>query len=168
MKCSWHQSVIELTSRRFFIMDATDYWPFARRYSIWNATVTTLQFWDGIYWSVNAHQCHLNGLHSLLLQWVCPASEIHIRRNIIWSLCDHLKWCFWIGTCLRRRIWQWEWKLKYSHSSTPSTMTYHVSTQENLSFGPATPRACPSPQPGTLTNSVLPLNIQRRGILTQP
>ena len=28
---------------------------------------------------------------------------------------------------------------------------HHVSTQENLSFIPATPRACPSPQPGTLT-----------------
>ena len=26
-------------------MDTTDYWPFAREYSIWNATVTALQFW---------------------------------------------------------------------------------------------------------------------------
>ena len=26
-------------------MDATHYWPFAREYSIWNATVTALQFW---------------------------------------------------------------------------------------------------------------------------
>ena len=28
---------------------------------------------------------------------------------------------------------------------------YHVSALENVSFGPATPRACPSQQPGTLT-----------------
>ena len=28
-----------------YIMDATHYWPFAREYSIWNATVTTLKFW---------------------------------------------------------------------------------------------------------------------------
>ena len=26
-------------------MDATQYWPFAREYSIWNATVSVLQFW---------------------------------------------------------------------------------------------------------------------------
>ena len=26
-------------------MNATDYWPLAREYSIWNATVATLQFW---------------------------------------------------------------------------------------------------------------------------
>ena len=26
-------------------MDTTDYWPFAQEYSIWNAAVTTLQFW---------------------------------------------------------------------------------------------------------------------------
>ena len=27
-----------------YIMNATDYWPFAREYSIWNAMVPTLQF----------------------------------------------------------------------------------------------------------------------------
>ena len=26
-------------------MDATDYWPIAREYLIWNATVASLQFW---------------------------------------------------------------------------------------------------------------------------
>ena len=26
-------------------MDATNYWPFVREYSIWNAAVATLQFW---------------------------------------------------------------------------------------------------------------------------
>ena len=26
-------------------MDTTHYWPFAREYSIWNATVAALQFW---------------------------------------------------------------------------------------------------------------------------
>ena len=28
-----------------YIMNATDYWLFGREYSIWNATVTALQFW---------------------------------------------------------------------------------------------------------------------------
>ena len=26
-------------------MNVTDYWPMAREYSVWNATVVTLQFW---------------------------------------------------------------------------------------------------------------------------
>ena len=26
-------------------MNVTDYWPMAREYSVWNATVATLQFW---------------------------------------------------------------------------------------------------------------------------
>ena len=26
-------------------MDATDYWPMAREYSVWNATIASLQFW---------------------------------------------------------------------------------------------------------------------------
>ena len=47
MNCTQHHSVMKLTSRRFFIMDATDYSPFARVYSIWNAAVAALQFLDG-------------------------------------------------------------------------------------------------------------------------
>ena len=26
-------------------MDPVDYWPMAREYSVWNATIATLQFW---------------------------------------------------------------------------------------------------------------------------
>ena len=33
-------------------MDATDYWPMAREYSIWNAVIAALQFWTG---DLNAH-----------------------------------------------------------------------------------------------------------------
>ena len=45
MKCAQYHSVIQLISGRFFIMDATDYWPFAREYSKWNAELAALQFW---------------------------------------------------------------------------------------------------------------------------
>ena len=33
------------TQHLHYIMNVTDYWPFAREYSIWNATVVALQFW---------------------------------------------------------------------------------------------------------------------------
>ena len=42
-----HHSVIQLTlhtSPKFYIMDATHHWLFAKEYSIWNATATALQF----------------------------------------------------------------------------------------------------------------------------
>ena len=39
-----HHYMIELTSSRVLIMDATDYWSFAWEYSIWNAAVAALQF----------------------------------------------------------------------------------------------------------------------------
>ena len=37
--------MIELTSRRFFTMNATDCWLFAHKYSMWNTAVSALQFW---------------------------------------------------------------------------------------------------------------------------
>ena len=40
-----HHYMTELSLRRFFTMDTTDYWPFAHEYSIWNTTVAALQFW---------------------------------------------------------------------------------------------------------------------------
>ena len=56
------------------------------------------------------HQCSvtpLNGSTQPSSAVILPnIREIHIRRNIIWSLCDHHKWCFWMGIHLRRwRIW---------------------------------------------------------------
>ena len=33
-------------------MNTTDYWPMAREYSVWNATVAALQFWTA---SLKAH-----------------------------------------------------------------------------------------------------------------
>ena len=40
-----HHYMIKLTSGRFFIMDSNDYWSFAHKFSIWNASVAALQFW---------------------------------------------------------------------------------------------------------------------------
>ena len=58
------------------------------------------------------------------LQWLYPAPVIHWRRNIIWSLSDHIEWCFQMGAYPRRyQIWKWEWKFKCSHSSMLRTMT---------------------------------------------
>ena len=43
------KQILRMVSSRFYSiyinMDATDYWPMAREYSIWNTTVVSLQFW---------------------------------------------------------------------------------------------------------------------------
>ena len=43
------KQILSTVSSRFYSiyinMDATDYWPMAREYSIWNATIASLQFW---------------------------------------------------------------------------------------------------------------------------
>ena len=54
-------------------MDTTDYWPFAREYSIWNAVVAALQFWmayldpqmfsKAIEWVYTAFFCSDSGQH---------------------------------------------------------------------------------------------------------
>ena len=45
------ENIINTTIIRFYrdytatTMDTADYWPMAREYSIWNATIASLQFW---------------------------------------------------------------------------------------------------------------------------
>ena len=45
------ENIINTTIIRFYrdytttTMDAVDYWPMAREYSIWNAAIASLQFW---------------------------------------------------------------------------------------------------------------------------
>ena len=48
----------------------------------------------------DTQQHHWEDVHSLLLQWLCPAPATCWSRSIIWSLWDHIKWCLWMGTCI--------------------------------------------------------------------
>ena len=97
-------------------------------------------------WFSDTQQHHWEGLHSFLLEWLCPAPVICWRRNIIQSLSDHTEWCLQMGATsedIRN-----ESQSKSLSVPTPlhqEPWPFHVSTQENLSFGPATSIACPSP-----------------------
>ena len=125
-------------ARRLFIMDATHYWLFAREYSIWNATVVALPFWMADL----EPQTLSNTIEWVYTAFFCSTSAVkeHIRRSIIQSLLDHTKWCFWMGTCPGRwRLQQWEWKLNILTPLWRTPHLYHVSMNETLSFGPATP-----------------------------
>ena len=66
-------------------MGATDYWPFAREYSIWNAAVAALQFW----------MADLNlQMFSNFIEWVytaffCSNSAQHLRNTSAEILFSH-------------------------------------------------------------------------------
>ena len=70
-----HHYVIELTSRRFFIMYATDYWPFAQEYSIWNVAVAALQFWMA---DLNPPMLS-NTIEGVYTTFFCSDSAQHLR-----------------------------------------------------------------------------------------
>ena len=74
------------TSRRFFIIDTTHYWPFAREYSIWNAAVTALQFWMAYLEPQNLS----NAIEWVYTVFFCSASSQQLRNMSEEVLCGHL------------------------------------------------------------------------------
>ena len=59
-------------------MNVTDYWPMAREYSVWNATVAALQFWTAdlkLMFSV-----------ALLNKFTMPSFILHLHINYASSL----------------------------------------------------------------------------------
>ena len=150
MECSQHHSMIEFTSRRFFIMDTTNYWPFAGEYSIWNPAVTALQFWttdlDPLTFS--------NAIERVYTVFFCSDSAQHLRyisEEILFgcfvtTLHDAFEWKLALKD---GRYESWSEHLNIPTPLHRAPCLYHISTYENLSFGTATPRAHPSPNPIT-------------------
>ena len=90
---------------------------------------------DGRSGTSHHQQCHRMNIYSFLLQQHSTTPTEPARRNIIWSLCAHLKWHFWKRTHTRRwRLWEWKWELKYSHSPQKSTTDIPQFHEWNLSF----------------------------------
>ena len=76
--------MIQLTSGRFFIMDTTHYWPFAREYSIWNAAVEALQFWMA---DLNP-QTISNSIEWVYTAFICSTSSQQLRNTLEDVLCN--------------------------------------------------------------------------------
>ena len=72
-------------------MDATDYWPFAGEYSIWNAAVTAIQFWTN---DINP-QTLSSVIERVYIAFFYSDSAQHQQyvgeKNIIQLLHDHLE-----------------------------------------------------------------------------
>ena len=57
-------------------MNATHYWPFAKEYSIWNATVAALLFWMA---DLNP-QMLSNTIEQVYTTFLCSNSAQHLRN----------------------------------------------------------------------------------------
>ena len=125
------------TSPGFFIMDATNYWPFAREYSIWNTAVAALQFWMA--------DLKLPTLGNST-EWVYTVFCSNSAQQF-WNISEEVLFGHFMTTF--NDAFEWELTLEdigYESGSeslnipTPLCRTpclYHISA-ENLSFNPTT------------------------------
>ena len=129
-------------------MDATHYWPFAREYSIWNTTVTALQFWMA---DLEPHILS-NAIEQVYTAFFCSNSA-----QQLWNRSEEIIFGCFVTTL--NDVFEWEivWEGEgYENGSkslnihTPlqrAPFLYHVSTSDNLSFDPATPLTTVLPHP---------------------
>ena len=74
-------------------MDTVDYWPMAREYSIWNATIASLQFWTEELNPVTlgrATECVYNTFFCSYKSHTTPA----FWWNTVWTFCHSTKCSF--------------------------------------------------------------------------
>ena len=123
-----------------YIMDAAHYWLFARDYSIWNAAVTTLQFWTA---DLELH------ILSDAIEQVYTAFFCSNSAQQLWNLPEEILFGHFVTTLndtFKRELTK-EDKGCESRSKSLSIPTalrrapqiYHISMSENLSFNPTIP-----------------------------
>ena len=121
-------------------MNITDYWPMAREYSVWNATEAALQFWTA---DLEAH------VLSSAIEHVYNAFFYSTSTHLLHQQSDEVLFSHFMTTLNAA----FESKLAledegYENGSenfnmpTPlrrTSRTHHISSDENISFDPATP-----------------------------
>ena len=123
-----------------YIKDATHHWPFARQYSIWDATANALKFWTVDF------KPHI--LHNAI-EWVYTAFFCSNSAQQLWNLPEEILFSHFMTTLndtFERELAQEDegYESGSENLSIPTPVRrpswiYHVSTSENLSFDPTTP-----------------------------
>ena len=118
-------------------MDTTHYWPFAREYLIWNATVVALQFWTA---DLEPH------ILSNAIEWVYTAFFYSNSAPQLWNLPEEIIFGHFVTTLndsfeggLAQEDDGYESESKSLSIPTllrRALQIYHVSMSENLSFTP--------------------------------
>ena len=123
-----------------YIMNATDYWPFVREYSIWNATVAALQFWTAdlephilsnaieqvyttFFYTISMHPLHQQAEEVL---FGCFVTMLNAAFESKLTLEDE-------------RYENGRRNFNIPIPLTSASRSYHVSSDENSSFHPTTP-----------------------------
>ena len=132
-------------------MDVTQYWSFARECTIWNTTVSALQFWTEDLkpniLSVTTERVYMAFFCSESSQQLCTLSEEILFGCFVTTLNDTFE------SELAQEDEGYESGSESLNIPTPlcrAPWLYHVSTHDNLSFGPATLTAHSPHQPGNL------------------
>ena len=122
-----------------YIMNTTDYWPFAREYSIWNATVATLQFWtadlEPHILSSTIEQVYTTFFYTTSMHLLHQQSEEVLFVHFVTML----------NAAIERKLTLkdegYESGSENFNIPTPFRWTpriHHVSSDENISFNPST------------------------------
>ena len=142
------RNFIPLHTATTLSMDATDYWPMAREYSIWNAAIASLQFWTEDLDPVTLGKATE---HVYTTFFYSPSSHtLHQQSSEI------LFWCFVIA--LNAAFDQQLSLADEGYESGSDTIDlpiplrktpciHHVSSMEHASFDPAPTTPCSTPQP---------------------
>ena len=121
------------------IMDAMYYWPFTWEYSIWNTTVSALQFWTA---DLKPH------ILSNAIEWVYTAFFHSNSSQQQWNLPEEILFGHFVTTLndtfeteLAQEDEGYESGSESLNIPTPLRRVpwiYHISTSENLFFNPTT------------------------------
>ena len=120
-------------------MNVTDYWPMAREYSVWNAAVAALQFWTA---DLKAHVLSsaieqvYNTFYSTYIHLLCQQSDKVLFGHFMTTLIPTFE------SNLALEDEGYESGSENFNIPTPLRRTsriHHVSSNEIISFDPATP-----------------------------
>ena len=121
-------------------MNATDYWPLAREYSIWNAAVATLQLWpadlEPNILSSTTEWVYATFLYTTSMHLLCNQPKEVLFGHFVTMLCDAVE------KELALADKGYENGSETSNLPTPLRRTsriHHISSDENISFNPSTP-----------------------------
>ena len=123
-------------------MNVTDYWPMAREYSVWNATVAALQFWtadlEADVLSSTIEQVYNTFFHFTSTHLLCQQSD----EVLFGCFVTTLNAAFESKPTLEDEGYKSGSKNFNIPSSLRRTSKIHqVSSDENVSFDPATPHS---------------------------
>ena len=121
-------------------MNATDYWPLAREYLIWNAAVTALQFWTADL-KIHVLSSAIEHIYTAFF-YTTSMHLLHQQSEEVLFSCfmTTLNAAFESKLTLEDKEYESggeSFNIPTTHRCTPKI--HHISSDDNISFDPSTP-----------------------------